>query len=231
MEEICNNCRIEEAVTTFEKGNYHINVCNNCFEIFIGEVIALGVDGFIRWGFRSSYDDESVINYSYDVFGKESTDKALLALDELLPMFTFGILKYPHNIEEEGGINIVENSTLSGYIMYATNGTNFPVTEFTGLDSDIIYGTYFEVPAHVVFGSYDAIEGYDPNNNPEYNMYNRKLVSVKLPSGEIKEANKYIANPSYFIRSMIPEYQIMTGNYDDKDTHLRLILDCEKEDE
>ncbi|WP_124118522.1 gamma-glutamylcyclotransferase family protein [Paenibacillus xylanexedens] len=143
----------------------------------------------------------------------------------MVPMFTYGILKYPENIVAEGGINIIENTMVKGHVMYAYNGKSFPITRVTNNPNDVIYGTYFEVYEQMVTAGYDVIEGYDPLKPPHLNMYNRDLVEVIFPNGEKKQANMYIANKLMFNDSLIPEYEIVTGNFDDRRTHMRLILE------
>ncbi len=144
---------------------------------------------------------------------------------KMVPMFTYGILKYPENITIEGGINIIENAMIKGHKMYAYRGYSFPVTQVTGNESDVVYGTYFEIYEQMVTEGYDAVEGYSPSNPPHLNMYNRRMVEVILPSGEKKMANMYIANEGMFGESLIPDYNIITGNFDDRWTHTRQIID------
>jgi hypothetical protein len=165
---------------------------------------------------------EHVMNQLFD---SKTVGAAMAPYSEMVPMFTYGILKYVENIEAEGGVNIIPNAYVKSQIMYATGGRGFPVTKLTENESDKVYGTYFEIPLHIVVNSYDYTEGYNPDASPEYNMYNRMMIDVYLPDGTVKQANQYIANADWFVDSMVPEFQIMTGNYDDKETHLRQILD------
>src|SRR5206468_12365849 len=88
--------------------------------------------------------------------------------EKMVTMFTYGILKYPNNINREGGTNIIENSTLKGHKMYLYN-SSFPVTRMTNNPNDVIYGTLFEVPESQVLYSYDYTEGYNPKEHPSKN--------------------------------------------------------------
>jgi hypothetical protein len=182
-----------------------------------------GATSFINF-LTANYEPDAVRSIALQVYDEVEVDAILESMKELVPMFTYGILKYPANIANDGGVNIVEMSKVKGHVIYATGkGTGFPVTKVTGNESNIVFGTYFEIPRHVVEHSYDITEGYHPNNPAENNMYNRTLVDVILPNGEVKQANMYIANADWFTESMLPEFEITTGNYDDKSWAIRFI--------
>lgn len=227
---LCALCNENEGIKSILYGNSYYKVCPNCFNELFKGIVEKGIEKFVDWSVKM-YEYQDAYTLCIRHFGYENTREAFKALDKPIAMFTYGILKYPYNIESEGGLNIVEDSIVKGHNMYATSGKSFPVTKVTGNNADIVYGTYFEVPLWVVLSSYDVTEGYSPSNDPSNNMYNRTLVDVTLPNGEVKQANMYIANESWFTESMIPEFQIMTGNYDDKATHMRQILDAKKEGE
>jgi gamma-glutamylcyclotransferase (GGCT)/AIG2-like uncharacterized protein YtfP len=137
------------------------------------------------------------------------------ANEKMVTMFTYGILKYPHNIQREGGINIIENSTLRGHKMHLYN-SSFPITRMTNNNDDVIYGTLFEVPESQVLYSYDYTEGYDSKRHPSQNMYNRIEVEVETPTGEKKKAQFYYANQRMFADDINPRTLIPTGNFDDR---------------
>lgn len=141
----------------------------------------------------------------------------------LVPMFTYGILKYPSNIKNEGGVNIVTNAKVKGHRMYTYRGS-FPITKRVEENEAVVYGTYFEIEEAVVLDSYDTTEGYFPNGPKNRNMYNREIVTVILPDGTEKQANMYIANKEMFNEWFHPDIEIVTGNYDDKLTHTRFLL-------
>jgi gamma-glutamylcyclotransferase (GGCT)/AIG2-like uncharacterized protein YtfP len=138
-------------------------------------------------------------------------------VENYIPMFAYGILKYPHNILEEGGKNIVENAKVKGFRLYAQGGKGISLaTPYGATQDDEVIGTYFEVPESVVYDEYDFIEGFNPSSPPIENMYNRRMVEVTLPNGKVKQANMYIANVAWFWKDFIPEFRIESGNSDDK---------------
>jgi hypothetical protein len=184
-----------------------------------------GINEFIEF-LLDNYEPDAVRRIALQVHEEAEVDAVLTSLNELVPMFTYGILKYPANIANDGGVSIVEAAKVKGHVMYATGGgKGYPVTQVTGDESNIISGTYFEVPRRVVEHSYDLTEGYNPHNAPEANMYNRTVVNVILPNGEVKQANMYIANPDWFKETMQPAFEITTGNYDDRGWALRSIIE------
>jgi gamma-glutamylcyclotransferase (GGCT)/AIG2-like uncharacterized protein YtfP len=134
-----------------------------------------------------------------------------------LPVFAYGILKYPRNIVQEGGINIVEGAKVEGHRLYSMNGNGIALaTPFGATHEDAVIGTYFEVPDWIVEIEYDFVEGYTVSGPEENNMYNRRMVEVTLLNGEKKQANMYIANLLWFHRHFIPEFHIKSGNNEDK---------------
>lgn len=221
-----NQCYKCESLDTYNMyvGNRAVRVCGgHANEILIAQANK-GIEPFVKT-LIMNYDRPSVLSIATQVYQESDVNAELNKYDELIPMFTYGILRIPVNIEADGGSAIVTGASVKGHVMYAVGGRSFPVTKETGNSDDLIYGTYFEIPRYVITSSYDITEGFDPSAEPDYNMYNRRIVSVTLPNGVVKQANMYIANPAWFQESMVPEYQIMTGRFDDKATHMRLILD------
>lgn len=221
----CNNCKKTERTYLLHVGNNSDRLCDTCFNSKLKSYVSEGIKAFVSVLYQN-LEEEHVIVIANQIFDPKDVAAELDEYKKMVPMFTYGILKYPSNIEYDGGINIVENAIVKGHVMYATSrGTGFPVTKVTGSEHNIVYGTYFEIPRHVVEFSYDLTEGYSPLNHPSMNMYNREMVEVTLPNGEKKDANMYIANNRGFKETMIPELQIMTGNYDDKYTHIGWRMD------
>jgi hypothetical protein len=216
------NCQIKDCTQESTKGTLwnarYIRVCEDHYGAIFNYYHNKGVSAFYGWMLQMFGGDVDRANATVEqIFGDgEEIQKQLIRPGSYLPMFTFGILKYPENIEYQGGINIVENATVKGHVMYATSGRGFPVTQITGNPDDAISGTYFEMPVDVVLGDFDITEGYSPYTDPSENMYNRNIVQVTLPNGQIKDANMYIANPEWFKTDMIEDYRIRTGNYDDR---------------
>jgi gamma-glutamylcyclotransferase (GGCT)/AIG2-like uncharacterized protein YtfP len=186
-----------------------LNVCDDCFKDTFTEVANEGKEYFYEWA--SEYYGEEKANYLCElVFGSgvEEDEK------ELVTMFTYGILKYPYNIKRERGVDIIENATVSGQVMHLYNNS-FPITRMTGNENDVVYGTLFKVPRSTV-AQYDYIEGYDSRRDERDNMYNRIIVDVKTPTGEIIQANMYYANQRMFARDLVKHTHIPTGNFDDR---------------
>jgi hypothetical protein len=172
-----------------------------------------GIERFIPWA-DLNYTNTQLL--AYQLYDRDVVNGYYSSINKdvkYVSMFTYGILKYPHNIKREGGIDIVENSTIVGHKMFSTG--SFPVTKITGNENDVVFGTLFKVPERIVERSYDQIEGYSPNRKKDDNMYNREEVTVITPSGESVVANMYIANPSYFSGWYASHYNIPTGDFDD----------------
>lgn len=132
-----------------------------------------------------------------------------------MKLFTYGTLKDPVQLKKDGATNIIENACVSGYKMYLFRNS-FPVTYFTGMDNDVIYGTLFDIPLIVVLTHYDPIEGYNLNRSPKENMYNRRWVKVETPDRKEVDAQMYVANEEWFNRTYIPANLIKSGNFDDR---------------
>lgn len=222
---ICEDCNVREAeYTIFDHINNQYDVlCHQCYDTRFYDIADEGIGYFMDWAL-ANYGKEYAWNIAYQLYGHDKVNEYKstvgLAGEEMITMFTYGILKYPDNIKREGGENIVENCTVAGHKMYLYN-FSFPVTEQTGSNGDKIYGTLFQVPKSQVLYSYDATEGYDPRQPKYKNMYNREVVKVKKPNGEIVDANMYIANPIWFRKEFTVENYIPTGNFDDADSRHR----------
>lgn len=199
----------------------YVDVCDNCYKDVFTQVADNGAQYFFEWA-EEMYGEEKAIKFTTDIFG----EKALYYIfgddmmgkrkdEKMVTMFTYGILKYPHNIQREGGKNIIENSTLKGHKMYLYN-SSFPITRMTNNENDVVYGTLFEVPESQVLYSYDFTEGYNPKNHSSQNMYNRIEVEVETPTGEIKLAQFYYCNQRMFADDLVNKNYIPTGNFDDR---------------
>lgn len=189
----------------------YLDVCNDCYkEVFIN-VANSGEDVFYEWAVEM-YGEEKAYRFTNEVFGRKFKED-----EEYVSLFTYGILKYPQNIQREGGINIVENATVKGHKIYLYNNS-FPITKMTGNNNDVVYGTVFDVPMSMITEHYDIVEGCNPKAHPSTNMYNRIEVDVILPDGSTKKAQMYYANDNrrmfggeYNSNNLIP-----TGNFDDR---------------
>jgi hypothetical protein len=207
------NCSGKSEYITYHDIMGWVNVCEVCYDEIFYSKVKEGSQSFLRWA----------ITVYGDVKGKEIVSSVFGEIEEMeedyITMFTYGILKQPRNIKREGGINIVENCTVSGHKMFLYNGS-FPITKFTENENDVIYGTLFDVPAYVVTTSYDFTEGYNPHRPAINNMYNRETVKVTNPNGEIVEAQMYVCNQVMFHKNLaMVENYIVTGNFDDRATH------------
>jgi gamma-glutamylcyclotransferase (GGCT)/AIG2-like uncharacterized protein YtfP len=213
--EYCENMAVQEIL--HDNLIDYVNVCDDCFKKIFIDVANNGVDDFYLWA-SEMYGDIKAIGLCKEIYGENALARIkgnVEVKDEMITMWTYGILKYPHNIEREGGINIVENSFIRGHKMYLYNNS-FPITKMTNNDKDIVYGTLFEIPLSQVLYSYDITEGYNPNRHPSENMYNRIEVDVTTPSGEIKKAQMYYANQRIFASDINKNNWIPTGNFDDR---------------
>jgi gamma-glutamylcyclotransferase (GGCT)/AIG2-like uncharacterized protein YtfP len=193
-----------------------IDVCEQCFIDTLTEVADEGKNYFYDWGMMMYGSEEKTMKLLNIMFNSE--DEYAYEPEEVegtMWMFTYGILKYPHNLEREGALQIIENSTITGHSIHLYNNS-FPVTKKTGNKNDIVYGTLFEIPKSMVLGSYDYIEGYRPGRPESENMYNRENVEVTTPSGEKVTAEMYYANQRMFARDITAYTHIPTGNFDDK---------------
>ena len=130
-----------------------------------------------------------------------------------MKLFTYGTLKDPNKLKQDGATNIIENARVEGYQMYLYSDA-FPVTKKTGKPTDVIYGTLCEMPDDVVLKHYDYIEGYRPNRPKRKNLYNREEVPV-LAEGCAIRAQMYIANEDCFKSVYVPQNLIESGNFDD----------------
>lgn len=128
-------------------------------------------------------------------------------------MFTYGTLKDPLRLEQDGAIITVENAVVQGFKMYSNKGF-FPITKRTGNTNDVIYGTLFFIPKHVITQYYDRIEGYIPGRDPKLNMYNREKVNVSV-NGRQVEAEMYVANEDMFEELYEDSNLVESGNWDD----------------
>lgn len=192
-----------------------IDVCDDCYKDVFGEVANEGKEYFHMWA-TEMYEDEEKVDYLTELIYGSSVDREIAEDNgETMLMFTYGILKYRHNLEREGAKNIVENSTISGHKIYLYNNS-FPITKKTGNNEDIVYGTLFEIPKYVVLTSYDYTEGFIPSRPAHENMYNREVVKVTKPNGEVVEAEMYYANQVQFSSHFNDFTHLPTGNFDDK---------------
>jgi gamma-glutamylcyclotransferase (GGCT)/AIG2-like uncharacterized protein YtfP len=209
-QEQCNGARDMRIVLD---GEQYI-VCADHFNTFIGMEVEKGEESFIDFAIDNFSDQAPII--AERIF-EGAYDKAVKRMaGELVQMFTYGILKYPSNIESDGGVGIVENCTVSGHEMFLYNGS-FPITRETEQTYLTVKGTLFSIPQHTL-RSYDRIEGY-VSSRPEWeNMYNRKTVQVRKPNGEVVEAQMYIANPAFFSGHYNVPNMILSGNFDDART-------------
>jgi gamma-glutamylcyclotransferase (GGCT)/AIG2-like uncharacterized protein YtfP len=201
----------------------YVEVCDDCFTQVFKDVADNGAQYFHEWA-EEMFGSEKACKLTGDIFGQQALyyiigdddmSKKKRKNERMIPMFTYGILKYPHNIAREGGINIIENCTLKGHKMYLYN-SSFPITRMTNNPKDVIYGTLFEVPESQVLYSYDYTEGYNPKAHPSQNMYNRIEVEVQTPTGETKLAQFYYCNQHMFAEDLIVKNYIPTGNFDDR---------------
>lgn len=128
-------------------------------------------------------------------------------------MFTYGTLKTPERLRQDGAILAIENAKVKGFKMYSNRGY-FPITKRTGNENDVIYGTLCIIPKQVVTGYYDRIEGYVPGRSPKENMYNREKVTVYIDDKTI-EAEMYVTNEEMFEDLYTDENLIKSGNWDD----------------
>lgn len=129
-------------------------------------------------------------------------------------IFTYGTLKTPERLRQDGAILAIENAKVKGFKMYSNRGY-FPITKRTGNENDVIYGTLCIIPKHVVTEYYDRIEGYVPERNPKENMYNREKVTVYIDDDKTIEAEMYVANEEMFEDLYTDENLIKSGNWDD----------------
>lgn len=151
-------------------------------------------------------------------------------VENYIPMFAYGILKYPVNILNEGGINIVEGAHVKRMRLYCQGGVGIALANdmFAEMDDKVV-GTYFEITESVVLNEYDYVEGFTVGGVKANNMYNREVVDVTLPNGEVKKANMYIANILWFYGDFKDEHYIPSGVIEDK-WLLRLKIDANKEE-
>lgn len=211
--DLCDNVATGEILDSYmiEK----LNVCDDCFKEVFLDVSDEGKDYFYAWASemygreRANYLTESIYGSSVDEEDEFIDD------GETMTMFTYGILKYRDNLEREGATNIVENSIIKGHKIHLYSNS-FPITQKTDNENDIVYGTLFEIPKYYVLSNYDYIEGYNPNRPAHNNMYNREVVQVTKPNGEVVEAEMYYANQIQFEHHLNDFTHIPTGNFDDK---------------
>jgi gamma-glutamylcyclotransferase (GGCT)/AIG2-like uncharacterized protein YtfP len=192
-----------------------MEVCDDCYKEVFQEVANEGKSYFFEWATEMFGDTGKVEYLTNMIYGEGSADEMKADRSETMMMFTYGILKWRHNLEREGAITIVENSTIKGHKIHLY-GNSFPITRKTGNDNDIVYGTLFEIPKYVVLSNYDIVESYSPHRKPEDNMYNREEIEVTTPNGEVVMAQMYYANQEQFARHLTPFTEIPTGNFDDK---------------
>jgi hypothetical protein len=218
INKIENQCAHCENMATGEILDFYmidmLNVCDDCLQDSFQEVANEGKEYFYEWACQM-YGIEKASYLTSIIYGEGEGEKMTEGMSEYVTIITYGILKYPHNITREGGINIVENVTVRGHKMYLYNNS-FPITKMTNNPNDKIYGTLFEVPMSQIVGNYDIIEGYNPKQPTEINMYNRIEVNVELPDGTTKKAQMYMANQNMFAESLIESNVIPTGNFDDR---------------
>jgi gamma-glutamylcyclotransferase (GGCT)/AIG2-like uncharacterized protein YtfP len=218
----CANCEqmATEEILCASMMEY-LNVCDECFKKVFTDVVNEGIGQFYEWA-SEMYGDRKAFELCKEIYGEKAV-KAFANVDskedEMVSIFTYGILKYRHNIEREGGQNIIENSTVSGHKMHLYNNS-FPITMKSDNQDDIVYGTLFDVPLSVLLHQYDFIEGYNPKANPKDNMYNRIEVEVTTPTGEKKKAQMYLANSISFKGWYNRGTIIRSGNFDDRHTAL-----------
>lgn len=124
-------------------------------------------------------------------------------------MFTYGTLKDPENLKDDGATNIIEDAFIKGYKLYSFMG-GFPITKYTGDKKDVIYGTLFTMPKAIILGYYDILEGYDPDRSKDINMYNRVFIPVYTKKG-ITKAQFYEANEKHFTNHYTNKNLIKTG--------------------
>jgi gamma-glutamylcyclotransferase (GGCT)/AIG2-like uncharacterized protein YtfP len=217
----CENMAVDEILD--ETMVEYVSVCDECFKEVFTNVANSGACDFLEWA-EEMYGQDKAIGLTreifgdsaiYDLIGDDYMSKKRKGNEKMITMFTYGILKYPRNIQREGGINIVENCTLSGHKMYLYN-SSFPITHMSNNPKDVIYGTLFQVPESQVLYSYDFTEGYDPKAHPSRNMYNRIEVEVETPTGEKVKAQFYYCNQRMFREDLVTRNYIPTGNFDDR---------------
>lgn len=226
----CDDCNIKTGKkNTFEFIDEYeeLYLCQKCHDIRFEKKVSEGIEVFYYWA-DYSYGKDVAEKLAKNIFGEVEMNNFLIsawknANNSMITMFTYGILKYPHNITREGGIDIVENCIVKGHEMYLHAGA-FPITKVTDNENQSIFGTLFKVPAHVVHHSYDHTEGYSPRRSKEQNMYNREEVDVITPDGTIIKANMYIANPLFFTRSYGKDNLLPTGNFDDRPKAKKIIF-------
>lgn len=202
----------------------YLSVCDDCYKEVFENVANSGADDFLEWA-EEMYGTDKAVNLTREIFGDYAinylvgddnmSNKKKRKDERMVTLWTYGILKWKHNIEREGGTNIVENATISGHKIFLYNNS-FPITTMTGNPKDIVYGTLFEVPESQVLYSYDFTEGYNPKAHPSQNMYNRIEVEVSKPNGEKVMAQMYYANQRMFAEDINKNNLIPTGNFDDK---------------
>lgn len=227
IEGACFNCNNNMAVDEIldETMVEYLNVCDDCYKEIFTNVANSGSEVFLEWT-EEMYGEEKAIGLVAEIFGETSLHYLLgddymsrkrkdRKDEKMVTMFTYGILKYPNNIQREGGQNIIENCTLSGHKMYLYN-SSFPITHMSNNSNDVVYGTLFEVPESQVLYSYDYTEGYDPKRHASQNMYNRIEVEVVTPVGEKKLAQFYYCNQRMFREDLVAKNYIPTGNFDDR---------------
>lgn len=213
MNRIENQCVMCDKMATGEILDLYmidmLDVCDDCYKEVFQEVANEGKEYFHEWAVEM-FDYDRANSLTAMIYGSTVETEP----EETIMMFTYGILKYRHNLEREGALSIVENCTVKGHKMHLYN-CSFPITRKTN-DNDVIYGTLFEIPKSVVLYNYDFIEGYDSTRPAIENMYNREEVEVITPSGEVVKAQMYFANPYQFEGYLNNYTLIPTGNFDDK---------------
>jgi len=186
--------------------------CKDHFWYFLQEEVKKGMDSFIDFALTNFGEEvtRTLVETYFEESGMKKLNEVLSNVD-MVTMFTYGILKYPNKIKRDGGVDIVENCTVTGQKMFLYY-LGYPITQVTGNENDVIYGTLFKIPKQTLV-QYDRIEGYSPKRPPYANLYNREEVKVKTPTGEIVDAQMYIASPAQFSG----EYNvpIPSGNFDD----------------
>src|SRR5579875_1949553 len=215
LEGQCTYCENMATIEVLDADMYdYVNVCEDCYKNIFKEVADQGVQVFYDWA-EEMFGYRKALGLCEEIFGESALAKIWwdeeIEDGEMVTMFTYGILKYPRNIEFEGGRNVIENCTVKEHKMYLYNNS-FPITKMTGNENDIIYGTLFDIPAYVILNQYDLIEGYDPRRHPSKNMYNRIKVEVMIPNGEKKTAQMYYANQEWFKEHLNEDNWIPTGN-------------------
>jgi hypothetical protein len=202
--EYCDN-RIEVEIYNVNTQEYD-DVCSECFDKQYRRTIEQGEKVFTEFCEEMLGRVEGM-KLVRRYFPKEQDNTEVY-------LFAYGILKYPKNLFDDGAIEVIENCRTHGHVMYLYNNS-FPITRQTGKKDNVIFGTVAKVPMWLLTEHYDHIEGYDPNRPHHQNMYNRKLIEVHTPNGEVIKSNMYIANPSMFAKDFKPNKHIITGNFDD----------------